>query len=280
MVEASVGSGAEREQAMVLPPLVDVHAHVYHAGLPLSDDAWHSPTGDATTEDFLSTLDAAGVHFAVLAAASIYGDYNDYMIAAARKHSRLRTTVIVDPHVDAYVLRQMSDDGVVGIRFQFRSLPEPPDLSSYAYRKLLQRVADLGWHVHLHDEGERLPLYIKHIEAAGPRLVIDHLGRPAEAGGLNSDGFKAVLGAVERGRTWVKLSGGYRLGSNAFAKQVTRELLRCAGPERLMWGSDWPFAAFEETMTYEAALRSYADAVPDPLTRRDIDMTALRFFFS
>jgi predicted TIM-barrel fold metal-dependent hydrolase len=47
-----------------------------------------------------------------------------------------------------------------------------------------------------------------------------------------------------------------------------------------MWGSDWPFAAFEETMTYEAALRSYADAVPDPLTRRDIDMTALRFFFS
>ncbi|ETF04707.1 hypothetical protein W822_03635 [Advenella kashmirensis W13003] len=39
--------------------------------------AWHKPAHDATMEQYLSVLDTHGVQFAVLAAASIYGNYSE-----------------------------------------------------------------------------------------------------------------------------------------------------------------------------------------------------------
>lgn len=261
-------------------PLVDTHAHVYRTDMPMTGTAWHRPPADATAEDYIATLDRAGVHFGVIAAASLYGDYNDYVIESLRRYRRLRATVIVEPGVSTQELRRMADAGVVGIRFQFRNVSSPPDLTSFAYRRLLRQVADLGWHVHLHDNGARLPNYIDALLAAGPRLVIDHLGRPAGKDGLASDSFKAVLRAIDTGRTWVKVSAGFRIEPPEFAPEVATALLRHAGPERLMWGSDWPFAAFEDRASYNDVVAAFRTLVPDADARRAMDRTALAFYFS
>lgn len=272
MMASQSGDGAR--------PLVDCHAHVYTRAMPASDSAWHLPPHDATIEDYLATLDRHDVPFAVLAAASIYGDYNDYALSAVRRHRRLRTTVIVSPDIDAFAMQRMHDDGVVGIRFQFRNVSEPPDLTSFAYRRLMRRAADLGWHIHLHDEGPRLASFIEPILAAGPRLVIDHFGRPNAQQGAESEEFRAVLRAVDGGRTWVKISAGFRIEPPGAARRLTSELLHGAGPERLLWGSDWPFAAFENRVTYDGVLADYAANVPDARHRDAIDRTALKFYFA
>jgi predicted TIM-barrel fold metal-dependent hydrolase len=264
----------------VAPPIIDTHAHIYTMDMPQTGTAWHRPPSDATVQNYLAALDKAGIRFGILAAASTYGDYNDYALEATRTSKRLRTTVIANPDIDPAVLRDMSDSGAVGIRLQFRNVASPPDLSSYEYRRLLKRVADLGWHVHLHDDGHRLPNYINALLAAGPRLVIDHFGRPTPDGGKLPGSFRAILRAVEGGKTWVKLSSGFRLTPPDFANSVIATLLKEAGPERLMWGSDWPFAAFEDSVTYESALSDYYLGVPDPEIRRAIDRTALAFYFS
>lgn len=249
--------------------------------MPLAGTAWHKPPHDATVEQYLETLDAHGVEFAVLAAASLYGDYNDYAIEACRRHRRLRTTVIVSPSTDRYVLEQMKRDGVVGVRFQRRNVASPPDLTTPEYRRFLRRVVDLDWHVHLHDDGPRLPEPIAAIRASGAKLVIDHFGRPDAAAGIQCAGFQAVLRALDSGRTWVKLSAGFRQGSEEAATGYARELLKCAGPERLLWGSDWPFAAFESTMRYGEAVTSFERWVPDPAARARIGgETALALYFS
>jgi len=263
-------------------PAVDTHAHVYTLDMPMSGEAWHQPPADATTEQYLAALDAHGVGCAVMAAASIYGDYNDYMIDATRKHKRLRTTVIVEPTTDPYVLRAMRDDGVVGIRLQWRSLKTTPDLSSPEYRRFLRRVNDLDWHVELHDEGARLPPAIDLLEQAGvKKLVIDHFGRPTAALGSACPGFQRVLKSVATGCTWVKLSAGYRLKSPQMATDCARELLGHAGPERLLWGSDWPFAAFEDKVTYADTVAAFHDWVPDAAARARIGgETAFRLFFA
>lgn len=260
-------------------PVVDTHAHVYTLDMPLAGTAWHKPTQDAPVERYVETLRANGVTHAVLAAASLYGDYNDYQIDAIRRFPHLRSTVIVKPTTERYILDMMKKDGVVGVRFQFRTMPDPPDLTSPDYRLLLRRVADLGWHVHLHDDGERLERPIAALEAAGVRLVVDHFGRPKRDRGVNCDGFKAVLRAIERGRTWVKLSAGYRQEPPEAASVYARELLRTGGPERLFWASDWPFAAFEDKMTYRETIDNFSDWIPDAAARRAIHDNAYNFYF-
>jgi len=262
-------------------PLVDTHAHLYTLDMPLNANAWHAPTQNASVERYLSVLDEHGIQFAVLAAASIYGDYNDYHIRACRQHPRLRTTIVANPQLDMYTLERMKNDGVVGIRLQWRNIKERPDLNSTEYRRLLKRVADLDWHVHLHDDSHRLPETIRLLEQANVKLVIDHFGRPSEEHGLSSAGFQAILQSIDKGNTWVKLSAGFRLASEELARQCAAEFLKSAGPERLLWGSDWPFAAFEDRISYTDTIAAFANWVPDEQARRKIaGETALKLYFS
>jgi predicted TIM-barrel fold metal-dependent hydrolase len=261
-------------------PIVDSHAHVYTTDMPLSATAWHKPPADATIEQYIATLDRHGVQYAVLAAASLFDDYNEYSIEAARRHKRLRTTAIVKPTIDPYVMRLMKDDGVVGVRFQWRNVKDLPDITTPEYRKFFRRVRDLDWHVHINQTADKLASPIATLHAAGVKLVIDHFGHP-QKGGVNCPGFQAVMRAIDQGRTWVKLSAGYRLESPQVAQDCARALLAHAGPERLLWGSDWPFAAFEDRMRYEHAIASFTQWVPDPAVRRRISgETALRLYFT
>jgi predicted TIM-barrel fold metal-dependent hydrolase len=251
--------------------LVDTHFHVYTRDMPLAPTAWHKPAADATIEDLIGTLDAHGVTHGVLAPASLYGDYNEYTREAVRRHpERLRASAIVKTDASPGLLRTLRDDGFVGVRFQFRDRAEPPDLRSADYQGLLARVADLGWIVHLHDQGARLPAAIAAVEAFGVDLVVEHFGRPTRELGVDCPGFRAVLAAVERGRTWVKLSAGFRLEPPAMAAACSRELLKVTGGERLIWGSDWPFAAFEGRVKYADTLAALEEWVPDASLRRKI----------
>jgi predicted TIM-barrel fold metal-dependent hydrolase len=264
-------------------PLVDTHAHAYTLDMPLSPTAWHKPPHDAPIEDFIKQLDAHGVTHAVLAGASLYGDYNDYQIAATRKYKRLRGTVIVNnPTIDRYILERMKEDGVVGVRFQRRNVDNPPDLSGPEYKMLLRRVRDLDWHVHiLENDGDRIIKPLADLTAEGVKLVVDHLGRPDASKGVNCEGFKAVLRAVDKGNTWVKLSAGYRQPSREIAKLYATALLKHAGPERLFWGSDWPHAAYEDKVTYTETVRDFFDWIPDAKARHMIGSeTPFKFYFT
>jgi predicted TIM-barrel fold metal-dependent hydrolase len=262
-------------------PLVDSHAHVWTADMPLAPNAWFKPPGDAKVEQYLATLEQHGVKYAVLSAVGFFDDYNDYALEATRRHKNLRTTVIVPPTIDPYIMRMMKDDGAVGVRLQWFHMPRLPDLTAPEYRKFLRRVRDLDWHVHINQQAARLEEPISVLQAAGVKLVIDHFGHPPKAEGAGSKAFQALLRAVDNGHTWVKLSGGYRLDSPEIARDCARALLARVGPERLLWGSNWPFAAFEHAMRYEHAMAALKDWVPDADARRKIGGdTPLRLYFA
>ncbi|WP_114953912.1 amidohydrolase family protein [Sphingosinicella terrae] len=260
-------------------PAVDTHAHVFHAGMRLAADAWHRPDHEAPLEDYLACLDQAGVDRAVLAAISLFEDADDYALAATAAHPRLRTTVIADPSIPFSRLREMNRLGAVGIRLQWRSTPVIPDLDAPEWRRLLRTIADLGWHVELHDNGARLPASIARIERSGAPLVVDHFGRPDRALGARCAGFQAVLRAVERGHCWVKMSADFRVGSDAMVRELVADLLAHAGADRLFWGSDWPFAGAEQEISYAQTIARFESLVPDPSCRDAIHRTAADFYF-
>ena len=73
-------------------------------------------------------------------------------------------------------------------------------------------------------------------------LVIDHFGLAQAAKGVAQPGFDAMLGLVQSGKAYVKLSGSYRISNapdDADAAPLARALI-AANPDRMVWGTDWP----------------------------------------
>jgi predicted TIM-barrel fold metal-dependent hydrolase len=257
--------------------LIDTHAHIYPRNAPLIEGATHKPVRDVTPEEFARTLDEHGVLFGVHAAASFMGPFNDYTLEALARYPRLRGTAIVDPSVGLHELRALAAAGIVGIRFSLRNYKGTPDLTTVEYRRLLRRVADLDWHVHVFAEGDRIAALTDQLMAAEVNLVIDHYGNPTHEHGENSSGFQAALRAIGSGRGWVKLSAPYR-SPGCDHPALAARLLAEGGPERLLWASDWPFVGHESTVSYRQMVESFAQAVPDPVTREKIGRTAARLY--
>lgn len=260
------------------PPIVDSHAHILTRRMPLRPDAWTRPAYDYTAESYLGDLDRHGIAFGVIAAASLYGDYNDYTLRALENHKRLRATVYPQPELDFKELRRLRDLGVAGVRLQWKADAELPDFNGFEFGKYLVRLADCGMHVELNASSEQLARALPALKGKGVPIVVDHFGLLRSPQGMDSDGFKAVLTAIDTGAVWVKISAGFRL-EPAVLRACAEKLLSAAGAERLLWGSDAPFVGHESAMSYEKALGIFYEIVPDARVRRRISDTALRFYF-
>lgn len=264
-------------QVQMSAPRVDAHAHIFTRAMPLIANPRHQPTYDFTVDSYLAELDRHAIDFGVIAAASPWGDYNDYTVSSVAATPRLRGTVILHPDKQ-YDLAALKRAGIVGVRLPFIGLAQLPDLASDAWRTQLRRIADQDWHVHLHVEGRHIPALLPLLENSGPRIVIDHLGRPAPDEPKGSAGYRAIVAAVQRGRTWIKASCGYRMGPVADAHLLG--FLQDLGPERLFWASDCPFVGHEGQLRYADTITWLETLVPDPDVQRALFGTnAFAFYF-
>lgn len=261
---------------MIEPPVVDAHCHVFHRDMPFTDTAWTRPDYDYRVETYLAELDAHGVSFGVVTAASLFGEYNDYTLAVLAQHKRLRATVMLDPDTPPAEMARLRDAGVRGVRFQIPVKAELPDPGGYRFRRFVTRLADAGLHLELNLAGHQLAAMLPALE--GIDVVVDHFGLLRSEGEMAGEGFLAMLRAFERGRTWAKISAGFRLPEERLAGYAAR-LLAAAGPERLFWGSDAPFVGAEERVSYRQTLETFYRIVPDGGQRRTISDAALHFYF-
>ncbi len=258
--------------------LVDAHAHIFHRQMPLIDNPRHNPQYDFPLDHYLAQLDSHGVQFGVIAAASPWGDYNDYTEEAVGKTSRLRGTGIMHPGKH-YDFAHMSRNGMNGIRLPFIGLKQLPDITSADYQKLFRQLADHNWHVHLHVEGKHIPELLPILEKSGPRIVIDHLGRPAPHEQPGCPAFKSIVDSVKRGKSWIKASCAYRIG--AIADAHFDSFLAELGPERMFWASDCPFVGHEADVRYQQTIDWLDARLPDEHARKLIfGENAYRFYFT
>ena len=110
--------------------------------MPFTRTAWTRPDYVYTAEDFLADLDAHGVRFGVIAAASLFGTFSDYTLQALRAHPRLRGTVIVDCDIESRELESMHAEGVVGVRLQWFFNDRLPDIAGHEFQRLCACLRD------------------------------------------------------------------------------------------------------------------------------------------
>ena len=249
---------------------VDTHAHVFHRGLSFIPERRYTPEYDAFPEQYLGQLDANGMSHGVIIPISILGTDNSYTLEAlTMSKGRLRGVAVVDPEKDLGTLDALNEAGVVGIRMNLVGDLPIPEVKSEAWKELVSECVERDWHVEVHDKAERLQGIVAPLLESGVKVVVDHFGRPDPEQGVNDPGFQFLLTVADSGQLWVKLSAPYRLSLDTAAAAAPL-LIDRLGPERLLWGSDWPFTGFEESTRYED-MRALLDTwVPDSEQRRVI----------
>jgi predicted TIM-barrel fold metal-dependent hydrolase len=258
-------------------PYVDTHAHVFLRALPMAADRRYTPSEDCATERYMAVLADHDVGYGVLVQPSFLGTDNTYMLRALERHpDRLRGIAVVDPAIADRELERMNDAGVTGIRFNMigrdiATLAAPDTVS------LLGRVGALGWQVEVQAKGTDIPRVFTALAAFDGPVVIDHFGLPDPGMGIRDQGFRAILAEGPQGRTFVKMSAGYRARGLDVAS-FAGALLAVLGPKRLLWGSDWPFTQFETGNSFQRVVNELVRWVPDKQTRDALDQTALGLF--
>lgn len=258
-------------------PHIDTHAHAFLTSLPMLPGRRYTPARDCSTAEYLRQLSDNDVGLGVLVQPSFLGTDNSYMLSALADYpDRLRGIAVVDPRITDGELEAMDAAGVVGIRFNMIG-KDIDDLARHENRSLMRRVGQLGWQVEVQAHGRDLPRVFEAVKSFEGALVIDHFGLPDPLRGVRDPGFQALLREGPNGRTFVKLSAGYR----CFGQDVAAcagALMAILGPRRLVWGSDWPFTQYEQGRSFTGMIKELVRCVPDITARDAMDFTAMELF--
>ena len=263
---------------------IDTHAHIFRQDLPMVPNRRYSPDYDALIEQYIAHLDRHGLSHGVLIQPSFLGTDNTYMAQALRRFpERLRAVAVVDASVSEGELDALAEVGMVGIRLNLIG----KNLADYAgpeWTALFKRLAARGWQVEIQRGFADLALIVPAILACGVDVVIDHFGLPADGIDPQNDAHRTFLSLLGEPKLWLKLSAGYRSGSDlAKAQRLLSQLREAAGGlERFLWGSDWPNTQFEQQTGYVEQVALFEALLPDANERAQvlIDNPAKLFGFA
>ena len=255
---------------------IDCHNHVFDpARFPYRADTAYRPSMQeiGTAAQFAHVMDACGVQHALLVGpTSGYRTDNRCMLdAIARGGDRFKGIAVVDHDVSRADLAEMKSAGVVGVAFN--PAMEGVDSMNSA-GALFNTLADLDMFAQIQTVGDQLVALRPLIDRTRTRILIDHCGRPDLAAGIDQAGFQTLLRLADDERAVVKLSGLQKISQLHYpyedAQIYARQLLQAFGPDRCIWGSDWPFLRAPERMDYAPLLTLIQRLIPDADARRRV----------
>ena len=248
--------------------IIDAHVHVF------ADERANTPYPTAgRAEHLLHLMDQAGVELALLVPAvgpQSPTNREDCARLAAAHPDRLATLADITLHrPDAadLVARARQDIGAVGISYY----PDRPDLDwllAPACEPVWAACATAGLPCNLHlgpaGYGVVLALAARHPQVT---FVLSHFGLPGRLFGPEHDTYGGLLAGPTPANLVVKASAFYSVAERPWdwgcprALGFLRALLRGLGPQRVLWGTDWPPAA--GFVTYRQAVEAVRSCLPE-----------------
>jgi L-fuconolactonase len=232
--------------------VIDAHQHFWTTAR--DDYGWLSPDDAVLYRDFgpsdLAPLIAeAGITQTVLVQAAPTLAETEYLLGLADDTDWVGAVVgwapLDAPDVEATLEGIAAHPKLRGVRPMIQDIPDDDWMLGDEVGVGLRALAGLGLRfdalVHPRHLGRLRTLLGRHPDL---RVVIDHGAKPEIRAG-RFDGWAADMRAIARETdACCKLSGlltEARPGAGAEElRRYAAHLFECFGPERLMWGSDWP----------------------------------------
>ena len=227
--------------------------------------------GFALVEDYRALQKRIGTSRNVIVQPSTYGiDNRCTLDATVAFGPTARAVVVVNDTVSDAELKRMHGLGARGIRF---NLAQAGATTPEMMMPLSRRVNDLGWHIQINAPPAKIMEVMPILDKVPSPIVFDHLAHVPD---VNDPLFGEIRKLLDKGRTWVKLSGAYadtKVGPPTYADRtaVARAYV-AAAPERCVWGSDWPHPTEHSKQLPDDAvlLDLLTEWVPDEKVRRRI----------
>ena len=231
--------------------MIDCHAHVFSESAPAAAGARYRPAYAAHLEDWQAAWRDHDITHGVLVQPSFFGSDNREMVEAiASDAAHLRGVAVVDVGITDDEIARLDAAGVCAIRWNLKGVSDYRALATPAWRSLLARVHARGWHLEVYVDHGRLAAIEPALKGTEISVVFDHFGNPGIEEASVRITFAAVGRLLDEREVWVKLSAPYRLGAVDDAEMFADRWLALAGPTRIVWGSDWPYTAFEANASY------------------------------
>lgn len=249
--------------------IIDAHQHFWDPAR--ADYPWM--TGELAPirrafapDDLRPELDRAGVSATILVQTRSNLDETVEFLAIAAATDFVAGVVgwvdLTDPAIaDTLAALRSRPDGhyLVGIRHQVHDEPDPEWLLRGDVRRGLAAVERHGLAYDLLLRPRELPAAIRTVrDLPGLRFCVDHIAKPNIAGGGHAP-WAAAMEAFrpERSHVWCKLSGmvteaDWSAWTPAALAPYIGTALDVFGPDRCLFGSDWPVCLLASS--YEAVL--------------------------
>jgi D-galactarolactone isomerase len=264
-------SGTEQPRTKAPANAADCHIHIYDARFQSAIAAL--PGG--LVQDYRLLQKRIGTSRVVIVTPRNYVVDNAVTVDAIKQFgANARGVAVIRPTVTDAELKSLNEGGIRGIRFTVGN-PKVAVVSIDMIEPLARRIADLGWHVQLNVTREQIVENADLLRRLPTTIVFDHLGNIKPPEGIEHPAYGVIRGLIDKGRTWVKLSGAYsntQIGPPTYADatKVAQAYVKAA-PERLVWGSDWPHPSEAEQKPNDAILFDLLAAwAPDEATRNRI----------
>ena len=187
----------------------DTHMHFYDARYPTATTATMTPP-DASVAEYRAVQRRLGLSRTVIVQPTTYGTDNRCTLEgiAGLGLDSARGIATVDDSVGERELEDLTSRGMRGARFH---MLRGGAILWDQLDRIAARVQGVGWHVQLQLDGRELPEREAQIRGWPGTIVIDHIGKFLEPVPRDHPAFRCLVGLVESGRVWVKLSAMYEV---------------------------------------------------------------------
>jgi len=240
------------------PPRIDSHMHVWQ--LSRGDYGWLTPDlapiyRDFTIEDVRASWEQAGIDYAILVQAAPTLEETLYLLSVAESEPQVKGVVgwidMLAPDAVNQLERLASNKLLRGIRPMLQDIPDDDWMLKSELAPVYRAIVDLD----LRFDALVLPRHLANLLQLTERhpdlkIVIDHGAKPPIGEDLDSwRGDLARLADIPH--VHCKFSGLVtecrERTSKAALEPVSEAVLALFGPERLMFGSDWPVCTLRST---------------------------------